>query len=131
VQVFDAFGPFVRMLFEILTSVRWFLFIMLISILATWNAFTLLLKRQCQDPDANATCEQPRIAASVFRNLYDTINTLLFGNGELSSLENTEYFGLVVVIFMISMISMPIILLNLLIAIMGHSYEKIQVRFAS
>jgi hypothetical protein len=118
------------MLFEIITSIRWFLFIMLISILATWNAFTLLLKRQCLDPDASATCEQPRSATSVFRNLYDAINTLLFGNGDLPSLENTEYFGLVVAIFIISMISMPIILLNLLIAIMGHSYEKIQVRFA-
>ena len=60
--------------------------------------------------------------------MYDMVNTLLFGSGDLASLENTEYFGLVVAIFIISMIVMPIVLLNMLIAIMGDSYELIQVR---
>ncbi len=102
--------------------------IMFISILATWNSFTLLLKRHCADPDTDATCESPRDAASVFGTLYDMVNTLLFGSGDLASLQNTEYFGLVVFIFIISMIAMPIVLLNMLIAIMGDSYELIQVR---
>ncbi len=67
-------------------------------------------------------------AASVYRTMYDMVNTLLFGNGDLDSLENTEYFGRVVFIFIISMIVMRIVLLNMLIAIMGDSYELIQVR---
>jgi hypothetical protein len=62
--------------------------------------------------------------------MYDMINTLLFVNGDLDALENTEYFGLVVFIFIVSMIAMPIVLLNMLIAIMGDSYELIQVSAA-
>ncbi len=127
-QAFDRTGPYVRMLVEIVKTIRWFLFIMFISILATWNSFILLLKRPCLEPDADAACESQRDAASVYRTMYDMVNTLLFGNGDLDSLENTEYFGLVVFIFIISMIVMPIVLLNMLIAIMGDSYELIQVR---
>ena len=131
-QAFDKSGPYVRMLVEIVKAIRWFMLMMLISILATWNSFMLLLKRQaaCPEPDADASCEASRDAASVFRTMYDMINTLLFGNGDLNALENTEYFGLVVFIFIVSMIAMPIVLLNMLIAIMGDSYELIQVSAA-
>ena len=131
-QAFDKSGPYIRMLVEIVKAIRWFMLMMLISILATWNSFMLLLKRQaaCPEPDADASCEASRDAASVFRTMYDMINTLLFGNGDLDALENTEYFGLVVFIFIVSMIAMPIVLLNMLIAIMGDSYELIQVSAA-
>ena len=131
-QAFDKSGPYIRMLVEIVKAIRWFMLMMLISILATWNSFMLLLKRQaaCPEPDADASCEASRDAASVFRTMYDMINTLLFGNGNLDALENTEYFGLVVFIFIVSMIAMPIVLLNMLIAIMGDSYELIQVSAA-
>ena len=130
-QAFDKSGPYIRMLVEIVKAIRWFMLMMLISILATWNSFMLLLKRQaaCPEPGADASCEANRDAASVFRTMYDMINTLLFGNGNLDTLENTEYFGLVVFIFIVSMIAMPIVLLNMLIAIMGDSYELIQVRY--
>jgi hypothetical protein len=118
------------MLVEIVKSIRWFLFIMLLSILATWNAFTLLLTRACAQPDAASACESPRDPASAFRTMFDMVNTLMFGNGNLDSLERTEYFGLVVPIFIVSMIAMPIVLLNMLIAIMNHSYDQIHVRLA-
>ena len=131
-QAFDKSGPYIRMLVEIVKAIRWFMLMMLISILATWNSFMLLLKRQtaCPEPDADASCEASRDAASVFRTMYDMINTLLFGNGNVDALKNTEYFGLVVFIFIVSMIAMPIVLLNMLIAIMGDSYELIQVSAA-
>ena len=102
---------------------------MLLSILATWNAFTLLLTRTCKDTDAEATCEMPRDVTSAFRTMFDMVNALLFGNNNLQTLERTEYFSLVVFIFIISMIAMPIVLLNMLIAIMGHKYDEIEVRF--
>ena len=127
-QAFDKSGPYIRMLVEIVKAIRWFMLMMLISILATWNSFTLLLKRQCTEPDADASCEASRDAASAFRTMYDMINTLLFGNGNLDTFEQTEYFGLVVFIFIVSMIALPIVLLNMLIAIMGDGYELIQVR---
>jgi hypothetical protein len=130
-EAFDKSGSYVRMLVEIVKAIRWFMLIMLISILVTWNSFTLLLKRQCPELGADSSCESSRDAASVFRTMYDMVNTLLFGSGDLQLLENTEYFGLVVLIFIISMVAMPIVLLNMLIAIMGDSYELIQVRCCS
>ncbi len=126
-QAFDKSGPYVRMLFEIVKTIRWFMAVMFLSILATWNTFLLLLKRKCEDSD-DLTCESPRDASSVFRMMFDMVNTLLFGSGDLETLERTEYFGLVVAVFIISMIALPIVLLNMLIAIMGDSYELIQVR---
>ncbi len=96
--------------------------------LATWNSLLLLLKRQCRDSGADSTCESPRDANSVFRMMFDMVNTLLFGSGDLETLEHTDYFGLVVAIFIISMIVLPIVLLNLLIAIMSDKFENIQVR---
>ena len=129
VQAFDSSGPYVRMLVEIVKAIRWFMIIMFISILATWNAFTLLLKRPCPHIDDDSTCESPRNAVSVFETMYDMINTLLFGNGDVSTLRASDYYFLVVPIFIFSMIAMPIVLLNMLIAIMGDSYELIQVRF--
>jgi len=116
---------------EIVKAIRWFLFIMLLSILATWNAFTLLLMRTCTEPDAEATCESPRDATSAFSTMFDMVNMLLFGNPDLKSLEKTKDVGLVVFIFIVSMIAMPIVLLNMLIAIMSHSYDEIQVRLSN
>ena len=127
-QAFDKSGPYVRMLVEIVKQIKWFMLIMLISILATWNSFMLLLKRRCTELDSDPTCEMPRDVKSLFFTMYDMINTLLFGNGDVSTLEQSEYFLLVVIIFISSMIAMPIVLLNMLIAIMGDSYELIQVR---
>ena len=129
-QAFDRTGPYIRIMVEIVKAIKWFIFIMLISIVATWNAFTLLLMRECTEPDAEATCESPRDASAVFSTLFDMVNMLLFGNPNLQSLERTKYFGLVVFIFIVSMIAMPIVLLNMFIAIMGHSYDKFQVRFS-
>ena len=129
------------MLVEIVKAIKWFLLIMTISILATWNAFTLLLKRRCADLDleADAACEMPRDTASVFSTVYDMINSLLFGNTDVGSFQQSDYFPLVAVIFIISRLAMPItlvnflpiVLLNMLIAIMGDSYQVIQVSAAS
>ena len=115
------------MLLEIVKAIKWFMLIMLVSILATWNAFTLLLKRRCPDSDSNVTCEMPRDAKSVLSTAYDMVNTLLFAQSDLSSLDQSDHFPLVAVIFIISMLAMPIVMLNLLIAIMGDAYQIIQV----
>ncbi len=114
------------MLLEIVKAIKWFMLIMMISVLATWNAFTLLLKRRC--PDSDVACEMPRGAETVFLTVYDMINTLLFAQADLSSMEHSDYVSLVAVIFIISMLAVPIVMLNLLIAIMGDAYQIIQVR---
>jgi hypothetical protein len=118
------------MLVEIVKAIKWFMLMMLISILATWNAFVLLLKHRCTSDDADTICEKPRNLNTVFSTMYHMMNTLLFGYGDVNLFELTDYYVLVSIIFVISMIALPIVLLNMLIAIMGDSYELIQVGFA-
>jgi hypothetical protein len=115
------------MLVEIVKAIKWFMLMMLISILATWNAFVLLLTHRCRDENAEATCEKPRDLNTVFSTMYHMMNTLLFGYGDVSLFAITDHYILVSFIFIVSMIAMPIVLLNMLIAIMGDSYELIQV----
>ena len=119
------------MLLEIVKAIKWFLLIMIISILATWNAFTLLLKRRCSDVGQASACEMPRDTTSVLSTVYDMINALLFGNTDMDSFQHSDYFPLVAVIFIISMLAMPIVLLNMLIAILGDRYQVIQVCYMS
>jgi hypothetical protein len=130
-QAFEKSSPYVRMLVEIVKDIRWLLFIMFIGILATWNAFILLLKPNCQEISDKETCNFSRSNYVTFmiRALYDAVNRLLFGEGDSNSLENTDYFGLVIAIYMVSMTAVPIILLNMLVAIMGKSFDRIEVRF--
>lgn len=127
-QAFNQSGPYVRMVVEIVKSIKWFLLIMFISVLAAWNAFTLLLKRRCVDSVSDDACEMPRDATSVFLTVYDMINTLLFAQTDLNWFQLSDYFPIVAVIFVISMLAMPIVMINMLIAIMGDSYQVIQVR---
>ena len=113
---------------EIVKDIRWFLFVILISVMATWNAFILLLKGSCQNSEAEKTCSVSRDMTSMIRGMYDMVNTLLFGDTNQESLEITDHYGVVVTIYIFSMIIVPIIMLNLLVSIMGDSYNRIQVR---
>jgi hypothetical protein len=119
------------MLVEIIKDIRWFLFIILISVMASWNAFLLLLKGSCQDSVDEQACKVPRDVTSMIRAMYNMVNTLLFGDGDQDSLKFTDHYGIVVAIYIFSMIGIPIIMLNMLVAIMTDSYERIKVRFVS
>jgi hypothetical protein len=131
-QAFDQTGVYVSMIVEIVKAIRWFLFIMLLSGAAHWNSFVLLVKKRgpCEshETDTSATCELPHDAASVFQTMFETVMWLLFMTGDVLTFVNTDYYGLVVVVFFVSMIAVPLILINMLIAIMGDSYLKMQVR---
>lgn len=127
-QAFDVSGIYVRTLVEIVKDIRWFLFVILISVMASWNAFILLLKGSCQNSEAEKTCSVSRDVTSMIRGMYDMVNALLFGDADQESLEITDHYGVVVTIYIFSMIIVPIIMLNMLVAIMGDSYNRIQVR---
>jgi hypothetical protein len=128
VQAFDKTGVYVSMIVEIVKAIRWFLFIMLLSGMAHWNSFILLLKKRCHEPDSDANCELPHDFISAFQTMFETVMWLLFMTGDVLALENTDHHGLVIVIFFTSMIAVPLILINMLIAIMGDSYLQMRVR---
>lgn len=115
------------MIVEIVKAIRWFLFIMLLSGMAHWNSFFLLLKQRCQDsesPDGECTHDH----FSMLRTMFNTIMWLLFMTGDVLSLEDTDHHGVVVAMFLVSMVAVPLILINMLIAIMGDSYLHMRVR---
>jgi hypothetical protein len=133
-QAFDKTGVYVSMIVEIVKSIRWFLFIMFLSGAAHWNSFVLLIKKRapCQSSESDAgngmSCELPHDASSAFRTVSETVMWLLFMTGDVLDLENSDYYGLTLVTFFVSMIAVPLILINMLIAIMGDSYLRMQVR---
>jgi hypothetical protein len=59
----------------------------------------LLPTRRC--PDSGIACEMPRRAETVFSTVCDMINTLLFAQADLNSMEHSDYSPLVAVIFII------------------------------
>jgi hypothetical protein len=118
----------VSMIVEIVKAIRWFLFTMLLSGMAHWNSFVLLLKKRCNEPDSGSDCELPHDVVSAAKSMIETVIWLLFMTGDVLALENTDHKGLVIVLFFISMIAVPLILINMLIAIMGDSYLKMRVR---
>jgi hypothetical protein len=132
-QAFDVPGVYVRMLLEIFKGIRWFLFIILISILASWNAFILLFKEydSCPASEGGGDCKAPlpRDVISMIRGMYNTVNAVVFQDSESNLLESADHYGIAVAIHIFSMIVIPIIMINMLIAIMGDNYEKIKVCF--
>jgi uncharacterized integral membrane protein len=59
--------------------------------------------------------------------MFDTVMWLLFMTGDVLALENTDHFGLLVAVFFVSMIAVPLVLINMLIAIMGDCYTHMRV----
>ncbi len=108
----QAFGPtasLVRMIIQICLDIRWFLVVLCLCILATGNAFYVLLT---DEADAQ------EFFSNVARTLFTLFNMLLLNNGyNLADIAVGPYNVLVRAIFAVSMVFVSIILLNLLIGL--------------
>lgn len=121
-QPFSSTGPLVRMVLVILQDMRHFLLFLSIVLCATWLSLRLL------------TIEQD---AAFYGNTSELNGPgdgllLIFNLLILSEFDMDVYSGHYVVIvrllFVINMVLVPVVLLNLLIALMSDSYERIQDR---
>lgn len=108
------------MVIQIVVDMRHFMVILLVALLASASAFFALLHHPTTDPPDNPF-------NTVSNTLFYTFNMLLLGDFDTDSFVFGEYKELVRVIFVLVMILTLIILLNLLIALMSDSYERIQV----
>lgn len=110
------------MVFQIIIDMRHFLYILLIALFAASSAFYALLHHfDPSDGDAGNPFRSPG------HTLFFMFNMLLLGDFDMASFVFGEYEVLVQVLFVLSMMFTLIILLNLLIALMSDSYERIQV----
>jgi hypothetical protein len=114
-QAFSGTGKLIRMIIQITIDIRYLLLILVLSILAASFAFNAL---------------QPVSTEQQLNSfLFNFFNILILNNGyEPDELVYSGYAGIKMVLYIISMIFVPIILLNLLIALMSDSFENIQDR---
>ena len=116
-QAFSTTGPLVRMVLEIVVGMRWFLLVLGIALLATANVFTLLLD------DSPAPPQGYQDVADVLLTMF---RLLMLADLELLNFDAGRYTIPLKLVWVLTMILVPIVLLNLLIALMSDSYELIQ-----
>jgi hypothetical protein len=127
-QPFDSTGPLIRMIFEIIKDIRWFVLVLAIAVIASANAFYVLVRRDTK-------CAHGGMCSDVYVDpaeaLFTMFNMLLLGNFDTSDYALGPYSILLKLLFVGSMLLVAIVLLNLLIAIMGNSYSRIKERQAT
>jgi hypothetical protein len=117
-QAFDSTGPLTQMILQILLDMRPMLLVLFISVVASANSFYVLLQHEDNGGEYN------NVAISLFTS---------FSSFILSSF-NTKDFAVgpfaifLQMLFVITAVFVPVVLLNLLIALMNDSYEMVQDR---
>ncbi|EGD77421.1 hypothetical protein PTSG_08519 [Salpingoeca rosetta] len=118
-EPFQSTGPLVRMILAICFDMRYFLLVLGISIVAGWTSFRLLLLNDNTLPVEGL--------GDPANGLLLMFNLLLLADFDLDTFDG-DYVVLLRILFVISMVLVPVVLLNLLIALMSDSYERIQDR---
>ena len=140
-QAFSSTGPLVRMVFQIIVDMRYFVSILLVAVLASASSFYALLHHSTRghthshtDDDDGGNGNGSDNNSNPFRGaghtLFFMFKMLLLGDFDTDLFLLGEYVSLLQVLFVFSMMLTLIILLNLLIALMSDSYERIQVLFS-
>jgi hypothetical protein len=137
-QAFSATGPLVRMVFQIIVDMRHFMAILGVAVLASASSFYALLHHSTRhayahahsadydDDDSNGSGSNNPFRGAG-QTLFFMFKMLLLGDFDTNLFLLGEYVALLQVLFVSSMMLTLIILLNLLIALMSDSYERIQV----
>ncbi|XP_067126001.1 transient receptor potential cation channel subfamily V member 5-like [Centruroides vittatus] len=107
-------GPFVTMIYSILTGDMFrFSIIYFIFLLAFTQAFYFLFKSQ----------KSKRF--QTYPKTWITLFQMTLGNYEYDELRRTVYYYTTQVVFTVFLVFMPILLLNMLIAMMGNTYCQV------
>ena len=109
-QPFGSTGPLVRMILAIFWDIRWFLFTLSVALIAATHSIYLLRTNEDCD-DLTVPCRFSDPAESFFT----LFNTILFASYEIDEIVAGEYRLLVQFVFFFSMLTIPIVFLNLLI----------------
>lgn len=125
---FDSTGPLIIMIIEILKDTYVFLFVLLTVLLGAANGLFVLL-HDSGAPGADATSSAEGFG-DVAAALFTTANMLLFGDYDQGAFDSSSDGLTARIIFLGVMFVTLIILLNLLIAILSDSYERVQDRSA-
>lgn len=119
-QPFRATGPLVRMVLQIIADMRTFMLVLGVAVMAVGSSFFFLLQDEAAAADDGF--HDPADA------LFTMFRLLLLVDFDVGTLAVGDYRLAIIVMFTLAMVLVPIVLLNLLIALMSDSYERIQDR---
>ena len=136
-QPFKPTGPLIRMISQIIIDIRWFVFVLAISIFAVANSFFVLLNPQRITCDSNdPTIGGCDVTLTKFQNpgtaIFYSFTMLILGgfDWKVDDFLQGDWQIAVQILFSLAMVFITIVLLNLLIAIMGNGYDTIQMEAA-
>lgn len=115
---FRMSGPLVIMIFEIIKNIMYFLLIVIMLLIGFGTAFFTLFKDDSDNDVHEAFCNYPVTLISTF--------AMMLGEFDQNWFINSESRNLAIVLFTIYMLIMLVIFFNLIIAIMGDSYDNIK-----
>eukprot|EP00803_Ostreobium_quekettii_P000555 evm.model.scf_322.4 EVM.evm.TU.scf_322.4 scf_322:80745-87058(+) len=125
---FKPTGPLVIMIFEIVKDIVFFLVVALGLLLGFGIAFFVLYRHDvllAKDDRSEETQFFLDQFESVDRSLF-TMFGMMLGDFELTWFYDAQLAPWALILFVVYMVSMMIILLNLLIAIMGDTYDRVK-----
>eukprot|EP00054_Salpingoeca_dolichothecata_P035120 m.4589 g.4589 ORF g.4589 m.4589 type:complete len:314 (+) comp5087_c0_seq1:2942-3883(+) len=114
-QAFENTGPLVRMLLRIIGDIKYIVLLLSLFVFGTAHAFYVVLRAE-----ENSGFSSPGTA------LFTSFNMVLLGDFDTNEFTTGRFEVLLQILFVISMMLIMIVLLNLLIALMSDSYERIQ-----
>jgi hypothetical protein len=123
-RIFKRTGYQIRMISKVLLGMKTFLLVLFVTILAVTDAQLSIKKK---DDMVGVTGIWPYIAFRFKQFFYAVYNTyqMILGNGQdLETQEGFDIFGKFLIIF--STLLLMIVMLNLLIAIIGDIFNKVQ-----
>lgn len=121
-RAFKSTGKFVSMVIAMVIDIRFFVLILGIFVLATANAYFLLFAG-CDVGNGDTDCDSGW--DTVSNTIYSSINMLIYGDFDLEAIDGTKEIRVARTLFVVSEFMVAVVLLNLLIAIMGATYETI------
>eukprot|EP00045_Choanoeca_perplexa_P017145 m.243226 g.243226 ORF g.243226 m.243226 type:complete len:1747 (-) comp17460_c0_seq1:28-5268(-) len=115
-QSFRATGVLVRMIIKVVVDIRWFLLILGFVLLGCTNAFYVMIHYD----------QRGEGYESVSAALFSTFATMTLGDFDSANFTQGPFRGVLSVMFALTIMGISIVLLNLLIAILSDSYERVQ-----
>ncbi|CAF3347301.1 unnamed protein product [Rotaria socialis] len=130
-RIYELTGAFIVMIFEMITGdIATFGVIYIIVITAFGQVFYLLFRDtteggNCERVVLNETCANDNMCSFKNFEAWMTMVHFTMGEFDFSRFDLTHYSYLVKILFIVFMILTPILLLNMLIASMGNTYQRV------
>lgn len=129
-RAYDSTSQLIRMIIETVKDIRYFLFVLLIGIVGFAGGFYILQFGLATAPNDNDPSGHQFVGTNpLLAVIY--IYQLVMGNfnlnnfGEYEGLNKFEFY-FIWFLFVVSCLFLVLVLMNLLIAIMGSTFQKVQ-----